>query len=144
MFFWVKNRLPLTIFWSEIVIVIHRGAQQNNCIQHWDSDRTYFNLVSILSKQNDSVFLDKIRPHMCMPQIREDSRLQPWRGLTCLVLSAQIYQIQSLRQIFVVVSVCFWSVLTHLVMIKLQSNLVIRNFLVTLKLFLNAKCSLSL
>jgi hypothetical protein len=25
-FFWVKNRLPLTIFWSEIVSVIHRGA----------------------------------------------------------------------------------------------------------------------
>jgi len=31
-FFWVKNRLPLTIFWSEIVSVIHRGALKINCI----------------------------------------------------------------------------------------------------------------
>ena len=27
-----KNRLPLTIFWSEIVSVIHRGALKTNCI----------------------------------------------------------------------------------------------------------------
>ena len=31
-FFWVKNRLPLTIFWSEIVSVIQRGALKINCI----------------------------------------------------------------------------------------------------------------
>ena len=31
-FFFVKNRLPLTIFWSEIVSVIQRGPLKTNCI----------------------------------------------------------------------------------------------------------------
>jgi hypothetical protein len=31
----LKNRLPLTIFWSEIVSVIQRGALKTNCIYNW-------------------------------------------------------------------------------------------------------------